>query len=300
MTNLLVTEMKPASRIRVTISAPLKLTRYRGGAPGLAILVLVAFAVILGPVVYGRSPVAQDYSAILHGPSWAHPLGTDDIGRDQLARILAGGRVTLRISVIAVLVSGPIGAMLGTCAGYWRGFGANVLSTALDSLLAFPVIVLALSVTAALGPGVNTLVIAFSVVQIPVFARVARGEALSLRERTYVEAARSIGASDLRIMVNHVLRNMVAPLIVQGTLAVSFVILAEAGLSFLGVGVQPPQAAWGSMLRRSMPYLEQAPWLVFGPGAAIFIAVLGLNLFGDSLREALDPRAKGGARGGAS
>lgn len=279
-------------RLRRMVAGVAKLRRYSGGTTGMVLVTFVVLACVIGPFIYSASPLQQHYDAILAPPSAEFPLGTDDVGRDQLARVLAGGRVTLLITVLSVAVAAPIGIAFGLLAGYVRGWTSSILATVLDAFLAFPFIVLALAITASLGAGTRTLVIAFSIVLVPLFARIARGEALSLRERTYVEAARAGGVGAPRIVWRHILPNMVGPLIVQGSLALAFVILAEAGLSFLGAGVQPPTAAWGSMLRRGVPLMEQSAWVVIVPGAAIALTVLGLNRLGDALREAFDPQVQ--------
>ena len=265
----------------------------RGAGFGLAITALMIVLAVLADVVAPYSPADQDYDSILQSPSMAHWMGTDNLGRDNLSRIIFGSRVSIQAGVVAVSIAVIIGTLLGITAGYWRGWTDDVLMRLCDALWSFPGIVLALFIAAALGPGLVNAMIAIGVVFIPVIARLVRGSAMSVREREFVLAAKVLGAADIRIMLAHVLPNVLAPVIVQGSLLVAYAIIVEATLSFLGLGVQPPEPSWGSMLKAAAQYMQVAPWLSFFPGFAIFVTVLGLNLLGDGLRRALDPRLRG-------
>jgi peptide/nickel transport system permease protein len=219
-------------------------------------------------------------------------MGTDNLGRDTLSRIIYGTRVSIQAGLVSVGFAAIVGTITGLAAGYWRGWVDDLLMRLCDALWSFPGIVLALAIAAALGPGLVNAMIAIGIVFTPVFARLVRGSALSVRERDFVMAARVLGAGDPRIMRLHILPNVMAPVIVQGSLLVALAIIVEATLSFLGLGVQPPEPSWGSMLKAASQYMQVAPWLSFFPGFAIFFTVLGLNLLGDGFRRALDPRLR--------
>jgi peptide/nickel transport system permease protein len=265
----------------------------RGAGFGLGITVLMVVLAVSADLVAPYSPADQDYDAILKSPTAAHWMGTDNLGRDNLSRIIFGSRVSIQAGVVAVSIAVIVGMLLGIAAGYWRGWIDDVLMRLCDAIWSFPGIVLALFIAAALGPGLANAMIAIGIVFIPVIARLVRGSAMSVREREFVLAAKVLGAADVRIMVGHVLPNVLAPVIVQASLLVAYAIIVEATLSFLGLGVQPPEPSWGSMLKAAAQYMQVAPWLSFFPGAAIFVTVLGLNLLGDGLRRALDPRLRG-------
>jgi len=265
----------------------------RGASFGLAVTALMIVLAVLADVVAPYSPADQDYDSILQSPSVAHWMGTDNLGRDNLSRIIFGSRVSIQAGVVAVSIAVTIGTLLGVAAGYWRGWTDDVLMRLCDALWSFPAIILALFIAAALGPGLVNAMIAIGIVFIPVIARLVRGSAMSIREREFVLAAKVLGAADVRIMLSHVLPNVLAPVIVQGSLLIAYAIIVEATLSFLGLGVQPPEPSWGSMLKAAAQYMQVAPWLSFFPGVAIFVTVLGLNLLGDGLRRALDPRLRG-------
>jgi len=252
----------------------------------MAVTLIALFADVLSPY----DPLRQDYSAYLQPPSRAHLLGTDSLGRDILARIIYGSRVSLAVGVIAVGIAVAIGASVGLASGYCGGRVDNVLMRIVDAIWTFPSLVLALSMAAALGPGIDKVMIAVGVVYIPAFARLVRGQTLSVREREFVMAARALGADDLRLVIRHIWPNVTGPTVVQASLNVATAIITEASLSFLGVGVRPPAPSWGSMLKLGYQYMEVAPWMSIFPGLAIFITVLAFNLAGDGLREALDPR----------
>jgi peptide/nickel transport system permease protein len=293
-----------ATAIRPEVAAPVavrrgdlrvfvrRVLRTRGAGFGLVITLLTIFLALAADVVSPYSPAAQDYTAILSAPSLAHPMGTDNLGRDTVSRIIYGTRVSIQAGLVSVGFAAIVGTLMGLAAGYWRGWVDDVLMRLSDALWSFPGIVLALAIAAALGPGLVNAMIAIGVVFTPVFARLVRGSALSVRERDFVLAARVLGASDRRIMWGHVLPNVLAPVIVQGSLLVALAIIVEATLSFLGLGVQPPEPSWGSMLKAASQYMQVAPWLSIFPGAAIFLTVLGLNLLGDGFRRALDPRLR--------
>lgn len=262
----------------------------RLGGLGLVVLALVIVLAIFAGVIAPYDPNAQTLADVLQPPSLAHPFGTDDLGRDILSRVVFGSRVSLEVGLISVSVALIGGCLIGLTAGYWGGLVDEGLMRVMDALAAFPALILALAITAALGMGIGNAMIAIGIVYVPGFARLVRGQALSVREREYITAARALGAGHWRIMLGHIWPNVTAPIIVQASLSVGFAIITEAALSFLGVGVRPPTASWGSMLNEGYQYLEMAPWMSIAPGAAIFITVLGMNLLGDGLRSALDPR----------
>jgi peptide/nickel transport system permease protein len=267
-----------------------RLRKTRLASVGIAIVGLLVLCAALAPLISPYDPTRQRLLEALQGPSAAHLLGTDENGRDVLSRILYGARVSLLAGVFSVAIAVVLGVTSGLVSGYFSGWVDNVIMRAMDALLAFPTLVLALAITAALGPNLRNAMIAIGVVATPVFARLTRGQVLSIREREFVEAARTLGAGSGRIMIRHILPNVTAPLVVQASLSVAFAILAEATLSFLGLGVQPPEPSWGSMVSRGKDYLDQAPWLSFAPGGAILLAVMGFNFLGDAIRDALDPR----------
>ena len=269
-----------------------RVLRTRGAGFGLAVTLLTVFLALTADIISPYSPATQDYGAILSPPSLAHPMGTDNLGRDQLTRIIYGTRVSIQAGLVSVGFAAFVGTLMGLVAGYWRGWVEDLLMRLCDALWSFPSLVLALAIAAALGPGLVNAMIAIGIVFTPVFARLVRGSALSVRERDFVLAARVLGAGDRRIMWHHILPNVMAPVIVQGSLLVAVAIIVEATLSFLGLGVQPPAPSWGSMLKAASQYMQVSPWLSFFPGLAIFFSVLGLNLLGDGLRRALDPRLR--------
>ena len=258
----------------------------------LAIVVIAALMAILAGVIVPYNPTQAVLGAVLEAPSVAHPMGTDDLGRDVLSRVIAGARASLAAGVVATGIGLTVGSVLGLVSGYFLGLVDTVIMRVMDAMLAFPGLVLALAITAALGPSLINAMIAIGVVSVPHFARLARGQVLLLRRTDYVEAARALGVSDRRIMARHVAPNMLTPIIVQASLSIAFAILTEASLSFLGLGVQPPTPSWGFMLNQGRDYLGQAPWLAVFPGIAIFLVVMAFNLLGDAIRDALDPRLR--------
>jgi peptide/nickel transport system permease protein len=258
---------------------------------GLLVTILILTA-IFGPLLAPYDPNAINMSQRFPSPSLEHPFGTDDFGRDILSRVMVGARVSLMVGIIAVGLSATVGSFLGLLAGYTGRFTDEVIMRAMDILFAFPAILLAIAIMAALGRGVGNAMIAIGIVYIPIFARIVRGSVLSVREEEFVEAARATGSSNGRIMFRHIFPNVLSPLIVEITLSLSFAILAEAALSFFGLGTQPPDPSWGRMLSEGRAYFQQSAWLAIFPGLAIMLTVLGFNLLGDGLRDALDPRLK--------
>jgi peptide/nickel transport system permease protein len=258
---------------------------------GLLVLVVLVAAVLAG-VAAPYSPTQQDIRNLLRPPSAAHPLGTDELGRDTLTRVMFGAQASLEVGIIAVGISLVVGSALGLVAGYLRGVTDATLMRVMDGLLALPTLVLALAITAMLGPSLNNAMLAIGITGVPIFARLVRGQVLSVRELDFVHAARSLGAGHVRMIGRHILPNVLSPIVVQASLAMPTAILAEAGLSFLGLGVQPPTPSWGAMLNTAKGYLQQDAWLAVAPGTAIFITVLGFNFLGDAVRDALDPRLR--------
>src|SRR6266481_1143210 len=257
-----------------------------------AVIMAVMLAVgILAPLI-GGNPGHMDVAGRLAAPGRAHWFGTDDVGRDVWSRVVYGARLSLLVGVAVVALSFLVGVVCGTVAGYYRRLD-NVVMRVMDGLMAFPAIVLAIALMAALGPSVVNVIVAIGVVYSPRVARVVRGSVLVIRETAYVEAARALGASDGSVMARHILPNCLSPVIVQGSFVFAAAVLTEAALSFLGVGVPPYVPTWGNILAEGRLYLQQAPWLVLYPGAAIMVTILGLNLLGDGLRDLLDPRLRG-------
>ena len=263
---------------------------------GLVVLLGMLFLAATADLLTPYDPDLQSYTQVLHAPDADHPLGTDEIGRDVYSRVVYGTRVSLEVGLVSVSIGLLAGTLIGLLAGYLGGLVDEVLMRIMDGLWAFPALILALAITAALGQGITNTMIAIGLVYIPAFARLTRAQALSVRERDFIAAARVGGAGVWRIMFRHVWPNVTSPIVVQASLLVAGAIITEASLSFLGLGVRPPTPSWGSMLRTGYRFLETAPWLSLAPGVAIFAAVLGLNLLGDGLRQALDPRQPGRTR----
>jgi len=260
---------------------------------GLVVLLGMLFLAATADLLTPYDPDLQSYTQVLHAPDADHPLGTDEIGRDVYSRVVYGTRVSLEVGLVSVGIGLVAGTLIGLLSGYLGGLVDEVLMRIMDGLWAFPALILALAITAALGQGITNTMIAIGLVYIPAFARLTRAQALSVRERDFIAAARVGGAGVWRIMFRHVWPNVTSPIVVQASLLVAGAIITEASLSFLGLGVRPPTPSWGSMLRTGYRFLETAPWLSLAPGVAIFAAVLGLNLLGDGLRQALDPRQPG-------
>jgi peptide/nickel transport system permease protein len=263
---------------------------------GLASLVLIGAAVLtaaLAPLLIPPDfATAMDMRARLSPPTLAHPLGTDQLGRDLMWRVLLGAQTSIAIAGLAVAISIAVGLPLGIVSGYAGGAVDNLLMRLVDTLLAFPALLLALTISAVLGPNMQNTVIAIGIAFTPFLARIIRGEALRVAQMPYVEAARAAGSGHAMIVLRHVLPGVVPALIVQATISLAFAILAEAALSFLGLGTQPPRASWGLMIQASRDFLDVAPWTAVVPGAAVALTVLGLNMFGDVLRDVLDPRTR--------
>jgi ABC-type dipeptide/oligopeptide/nickel transport system permease subunit len=259
---------------------------------GAAVLTLAILMAIFAPFVSPYDPLKQDLANVLLAPSGAHVLGTDNLGRDVLTRVIWGTRVSLIAGLTSVAAAVVMGSLLGVAAGFAGGLTDGIVMRLVDAVLSFPALVLALALGAVMGAGLTGVVVALGVVYTPTFARLMRGQVLTVRTREYVEAARVIGSPGWRIVKQHILPNVATPIVVQASLSIAFAILAEASLSFLGLGVQPPAASWGGMINQGRGYLQQAPWIVFGPGAALFVTVLGLNFVGDAIRDALDPRIR--------
>lgn len=257
-----------------------------------AIVVILILTAIFGSILAPYDPNTIDMANRFAPPSLEHPFGTDDFGRDILSRVMVGARVSLMVGLIAVTISAIIGTTFGILAGYTGRIVDEIIMRVMDILFAFPAILLAIAIMAALGRGIGNAMIAIGIVYIPIFARIARGSVLSVRQEDFVDAARSVGSSDARIMFKHIFPNTTSPLIVEVTLSLSFAILAEAALSFFGLGTQPPDPSWGRMLSEGRAYFQQSVWLAIWPGLAIMLTVLGFNLLGDGLRDALDPRLK--------
>ena len=255
---------------------------------GLIIFLAVIVVSLLAPWISPYDPNATNTSELIKPPSSAHWMGTDELGRDVLSRIISGTRISLVVGVIAVLIALASGSLLGLIAGYWRGYIDNVIMSVMDAIWAFPTLILALAITAALGPSLTNVTIAIGLVFTPGFARLVRGMVLTVREREYIQSARSIGLNDREIITRYIWPNITPTIIVQASLNAAQAIIAEASLSFLGLGIQPPAASWGSMLKAGYPYLEMASWLSIFPGLAILITVLGLNFLCDGLRDAMD------------
>jgi peptide/nickel transport system permease protein len=272
------------------LQAMLRIAGNPMGGFGLAVVLLLLFLAVFAPLVAPYSPIQQHRGMELRAPSSEFLLGTDELGRDLLSRILYGARISFIVGVLATAIAAVVGMSTGMLSGYLGGWIDSVIMRFYDALLAFPGIIIGIGVISVLGPSSINVAYALSLGGMPFFARLMRSCVLSEREREYVYAARSIGANDARIMFVHVLPNTLAPLLVQLSLAMGFAVLAEAGLSFLGLGTQPPDPSWGSMLNDSRGYLYQAPWYGLWPGVALTVLLVGLNYLSDATRDALDPR----------
>ena len=264
---------------------------------GLAIVILLILVAIFADVLAPYSPTANHPSEMFQTPSRQHLLGTDQFGRDMLSRIIHGSRVSLAIGLASVVLAFGIGIPLGVVAGFYGGKTDTFVMRAMDVILAFPVILLAIVIMIMFTPtagfwGIMKVTAAIAIVRIPIYARLVRGSVLSIKEKEYIEACHALGQRDPKILIFHILPNCLAPIIVTGTLSIATAIIVEAALSFLGVGIQPPTPSWGWDLKANVAWIQQNAWLAVAPGCAIFITVLGFNLFGDGLRDALDPRMK--------
>jgi ABC-type dipeptide/oligopeptide/nickel transport system permease subunit len=254
------------------------------------VLLLFTLAAIFAPQVSPYDPLAYHPSLVEQPPSWAHLLGTDSLGRDQLSRVIYGTRISLSIGIISILMGGLAGVLLGMLAAYFKGWVDQIITFVVDALLAFPSLILALAIVASLGPSLINVAVALAIVRIPIYARLARGQTLQIAAQDYVAAARSTGTKTTRILRRHILPNIFSPLLVQATISISFAILDESVLSFLGLGSQPPTPEWGSMITDAQSFIFSDPWMMLGPALAIVLVLLSLNIVGDALRDRLDPR----------
>jgi peptide/nickel transport system permease protein len=263
------------------------------GAVASGIIVVFFLLAVFAGSIAPYDPLAQQYSAVLEAPSWQHLMGTDNLGRDMLSRVIYGARISLAVGLAAVFIGTSLGTAMGLLSGFLGGTFDLVVQRIMDAWLAFPLIIFALVVLAALGPGLTQTMLAVGLVGVPTTSRVIRGSVLAEKEKVYVEAARALGATRLRLMAQHILPNIAAPIIVLASLTLARAVLTEATLSFLGVGVPPPSPAWGSMLSgKARDYMLSAPWMAIWPGAFISLTVLSWNLLGDAIRDLLDPRLR--------
>jgi peptide/nickel transport system permease protein len=267
-----------------------RLMRRRGAMLGLGVVVFFVVLAVLAPTIAPHDPLQTSWSDVRKAPSATHLFGTDEIGRDVTSRVIWGARASLLAGLVSVCISLSLGVPIGLLAGYVGGWVDALISRITDAMLACPFLILAIALAAFLGPSLTNAMIAIGISATPVFIRLTRAQVLSVKVEDYVEAARAIGNSHLRIALRHILPNVVAPLIVQATLAIAAAVIAEASLSFLGLGQQPPAPSWGSMLNTAKNYIDNAPWMAVWPGLSIFLLVLSFNLVGDGLRDALDPR----------
>jgi peptide/nickel transport system permease protein len=258
-------------------------------AGGAVVLLFVAIA-LAAPWLAPADPTQTDWSQIRQPPSWAHPFGTDDLGRDLLSRVVWGARASMQAGVLSILLAITVGVPIGLVAGFYRGAVDQVLMRLTDAWLAFPFLILAIGLVTILGPSLANATLAIGLAATPTFIRLTRGLALAIQEEDYVQAARASGAGDLRVMLAHIVPNIASAILVQATVSIPGAIIAEAILSFLGLGVQPPAPSWGTMLNAAQQFLESAPWMAWWPGLAIFVLTLSFNLAGDGLRDAFDPR----------
>jgi peptide/nickel transport system permease protein len=257
---------------------------------GALVVTLFVVMAVGAPWIATTDPVRTDWGKLRKAPSVAHPFGTDDLGRDGFSRVVWGARISMQAGVFSILFAIAVGVPIGLAAGYYRGALDQVIMRVTDAWLAFPFLILAIGLVAILGPSLTNATLAIGLGATPTYIRLTRGLVLSTKEEDYVAGARALGAGDLRVMGRHILPNIVSTIIVQATVAIPTAIIAEAVLSFLGLGVQPPAPSWGTMLNAAQQFLETAPWMAFWPGLAIFLLALAFNLAGDGLRDLLDPR----------
>lgn len=273
-------------------SAVGRLFRNPSGVIGLILVIIFIAIAVFSDYLMPYDPIKNYPKERLQAPSSEHLAGTDEMGRDCMSRLMKGATNSLSIAFVSVAFAGIIGTFLGSLCGYYGGWFDSLIMRLMDLIFSFPAMLLALAISAALGAGFLNTVMAISIVYLPIFSRTARGSVLQIREMEYIEAARCVGAKNMRIIFRHILPNALAPLIVQVSLGLSWAILTESSLSYLGLGTQPPNPSWGSMLSQSRVMMELAPWLMIGPGAAIMLAVLGFNLLGDAIRDLTDPRLR--------
>lgn len=277
---------------RESIGHTLYLLRRRPTAfAGLSFVVFLILVAVLAPLIAPYSP-EEFTNEVLKGPSWAHPFGVDHLGRDQLSRVIYGTRISLWVGFLAVGLSLTAGTAIGIVSGYFGGWIDNIIMRAMDIMMSLPYVLLAILIAAALGPSLENGILAIGIVRVPRFARLARGSTLSVKELLYVEASRAVGSPHWRIIVKDILPNIAGPIVVYATLSLGDSILAAAVLSFLGLGAQPPTPEWGAMLNEAQQYIINAPFMSIFPGLAIFMTVLAFNLFGDGLRDMLDPKSR--------
>ncbi|MFM0149723.1 ABC transporter permease [Paraburkholderia sp. RL18-085-BIA-A] len=267
-----------------------KFMRNRAAVFGAALVLLIVFMAVFAPWLSHYDPVQASFMTVRQAPSAAHWFGTDELGRDVLSRLLWGARASLLAGVVSVCIAVVIGVPLGLLAGYFGKLVDGVISRIADALLSIPFLILAIALAAFLGPSLTNAMAAIGISAMPRFVRLTRGQAITVKAEEYVEGARAIGLGHARIIVRYILPNVLPPIIVQASLTIATAIIAEASLSFLGLGQLPPSPSWGSMLNTAKDFVSQAPWMSIFPGIAIFLAVLGFNLLGDGLRDALDPR----------
>ena len=296
MTDAALTSI-PAVDLDEALESPARRARRRlfkrkGAVAGLVVIVTFILLATFAPLVVPYDPIATSWSLVRRAPSSLHWFGTDDLGRDILARVIYGARASLLAGAISVTIALSIGVPLGMLAGYRGGFIDALISRITDAMLACPFLILAIALAAFLGPSLSNAMIAIGISATPVFVRLTRGQVMSVKVEDYVEAARAMGNPRWRIALFHILPNIMPALLVQATLSIAAAIIAEAALSFLGLGQQPPAPSWGSMLNAAQRFLTNAPWMAIWPGLAIFLVVLSLNLVGDGLRDALDPRER--------
>jgi peptide/nickel transport system permease protein len=269
-----------------------RLLRRRGAMLGLVVVIFFVVIAVFAPYIAPYDPVATSWSAVRKAPSMAYWFGTDEIGRDVLSRVIWGARASLLAGLVSVCISMALGVPIGLVAAYAGGWTDGLISRFTDSMLAVPFLILAIALAAFLGPSLTNAMIAIGVSATPIFIRLTRAQVLAVKVEDFVEAARAVGNPHWRIALRHILPNVLPPLIVQSTLAIAAAVIAEASLSFLGLGQQPPAPSWGSMLNTAKNFVDQAPWMAIWPGVSIFLLVLSFNLLGDGLRDALDPKHK--------
>ncbi|WP_052513162.1 ABC transporter permease [Bosea sp. LC85] len=269
-----------------------RLSKRKSALVGLAVVLLMVFVAVFAPLLAPYDPTAQSWTAVRKAPSAAHWFGTDEAGRDMLSRIIWGARASLLAGLTSVGIAMAIGVPLGLAAGFLGGLVDGFISRFTDAMLACPFLILAIALAAFLGPSLTNAMLAIGITAMPLFIRLTRGQVLSIKAEEYVEAASAVGNPQWRIAVRHILPNILPQLMVQATLTIAAAIIAEASMSFLGLGLQPPAPSWGSMLNSAQRFLSNAPWMALWPGIAIFATVLSFNLLGDGLRDALDPRSR--------
>lgn len=269
-----------------------RLSKRKSALVGLAVVLFMVFVAVFAPLLAPYDPTAQSWTAVRKAPSAAHWFGTDEAGRDILSRIIWGARASLMAGLTSVGIAMAIGVPLGLAAGFLGGFVDGLISRFTDAMLACPFLILAIALAAFLGPSLTNAMLAIGITATPFFIRLTRGQVLSIKGEDYVEAARAMGNPQWRVAARHILPNILPQLMVQATLTIAMAIIAEASMSFLGLGLQPPAPSWGSMLNSAQRFLSNAPWMALWPGIAIFATVLSFNLLGDGLRDALDPRSR--------